>query len=94
MTKLEEFSSVILSVVILFYSVNVVCVFQCWFSALIPECLWMWGATRLNNALRRQATQRIRHRSGTKIPSSLSTGSLSTGSLSDIDNEDGKFKTS
>ena len=37
---------------------------QFWFASLIPEWLWLWGATRLNQALRRQADKRIRHRSG------------------------------
>lgn len=31
---------------------------QAWFTNWIPEWLWMRGATRLNNALRRQAEQR------------------------------------
>jgi len=30
-----------------------------WASEAIPEWLWMWGATRLNNALRRQAKDRL-----------------------------------
>ncbi|XP_078334832.1 uncharacterized protein LOC111105370 [Crassostrea virginica] len=33
---------------------------QAWFANLIPEWLWMKGATGLNNALRRQAEQRRR----------------------------------
>ncbi|KAK3102348.1 hypothetical protein FSP39_010677 [Pinctada imbricata] len=36
---------------------------QSWFSESIPEWLWMWGATRLNNALRRQAEERLRLKS-------------------------------
>lgn len=39
---------------------------QLWIAYLIPESLWMWGATRLNNALRRQAHHRIRRRSGSR----------------------------
>ncbi|XP_062609753.1 inactive hydroxysteroid dehydrogenase-like protein 1 [Saccostrea cucullata] len=31
---------------------------QAWFANWIPEWLWMWGATGLNNALRRQAEQK------------------------------------
>ena len=34
-------------------------VLQMWASEAIPEWLWMWGATRLNNALRRQAKDRL-----------------------------------
>ena len=36
--------------------------FQMWISSFIPQWLWMWGAMRLNNALRRQAYQRLRVR--------------------------------
>ncbi|KAJ8299540.1 hypothetical protein KUTeg_023600, partial [Tegillarca granosa] len=35
---------------------------QAWFSAWIPEWLWTWGAIRLNNALRRQAHERLQRR--------------------------------
>jgi short-subunit dehydrogenase len=47
---------------------------QLWLSGLIPEWLYMWGALRLNSALRRQAHNRLRHRSG---------GSRSATSISD-----------
>ena len=30
-----------------------------WLGNMIPENMWMWAATRLNNALRRQALERL-----------------------------------
>ncbi|CAH1786831.1 unnamed protein product [Owenia fusiformis] len=49
---------------------------QWWFLSLIPENIYMWGAMRVLNALRRQTHNRIRHRSGQK-GSQGSTGSMS-----------------
>ncbi|ELU03062.1 hypothetical protein CAPTEDRAFT_167281 [Capitella teleta] len=43
---------------------------QFWLTSLMPEWLWLWGSSRLNAALRRQAHQRIRHTSGGSRPSS------------------------
>ena len=41
---------------------------------MIPEWLWMWGATRLNNALRRQALDRLQRTQ--RIKSSDSDNSI------------------
>ncbi|XP_064600650.1 inactive hydroxysteroid dehydrogenase-like protein 1 isoform X2 [Liolophura sinensis] len=50
---------------------------QSWFSALIPERVWMWGASRLNTALRRQAHERLRRHS-LRISGSYETSQDST----------------
>ena len=50
---------------------------QFWLAALIPEWLWLWGSSRLNAALRRQAFQRIRHRSGSRPSSQVFPNSAS-----------------
>ncbi|XP_074660761.1 inactive hydroxysteroid dehydrogenase-like protein 1 isoform X1 [Tubulanus polymorphus] len=55
---------------------------QHWLLQWIPDCIYMWGATRLNIALRRQAEHRKRHRSGRG--SLYSGGSPSSSSLSDF----------
>lgn len=47
-----------------------------WISNLIPEWLWMWGASRLNTALRRQAVERIDRRDREKMKSSDSMNSI------------------
>jgi len=33
----------------------------------IPEWLWMWGASRLNQALRRQAKERLKSKSSKSL---------------------------
>lgn len=43
---------------------------QAWFSECVPEWLWMWGATRLNNALRRQGQEKLHKRKLRKTVSS------------------------
>lgn len=48
---------------------------QAWFSAWIPEWLWTWGAIRLNNALRRQAHERLQRRRLRSSPSNQSLDS-------------------
>ncbi|XP_063400766.1 inactive hydroxysteroid dehydrogenase-like protein 1 isoform X1 [Mytilus trossulus] len=49
---------------------------QAWISDSIPEWLWMWGATRLNNALRRQGQEKLHHKKTLrKRGSELSIGS-------------------
>ncbi|XP_064635582.1 inactive hydroxysteroid dehydrogenase-like protein 1 isoform X1 [Lineus longissimus] len=55
---------------------------QSWIANLVPEPLWMWAASRLNTALRRQAQQRVRHRSGRRSHQSM-TSSSSASSLSE-----------
>ena len=53
--------SIYVSQTYLFYA-NSVSIDQAWISGLIPEWLWMWGGSRLNTALRRQADQRVKRR--------------------------------
>ncbi|KAJ8049102.1 Inactive hydroxysteroid dehydrogenase-like protein 1 [Holothuria leucospilota] len=43
---------------------------QMWLFKKIPEKYWLWGQSTLNSALRRQASTRKRHRSGTRKISS------------------------
>lgn len=56
---------------------------QMWFSNMIPEFLWMWGASRLNSALRRQAMERKKDRS-VKSSDSMDSFSDATHSFSDV----------
>ncbi|KAL4225482.1 Inactive hydroxysteroid dehydrogenase-like protein 1 [Mactra antiquata] len=46
---------------------------QMWISNMIPEWLWMWGATRLNTALRRQALERLGRKDKMKSSDSMNT---------------------
>ncbi|XP_072045240.1 inactive hydroxysteroid dehydrogenase-like protein 1 [Amphiura filiformis] len=49
---------------------------QFWVSSMIPEWLWLWGASALNSALRRQAKARKRHHSRSRMAASASTSSV------------------
>ncbi|PIK55312.1 putative inactive hydroxysteroid dehydrogenase-like protein 1 [Apostichopus japonicus] len=44
---------------------------QMWIFQKIPEKYWLWGQSTLNTALRRQASARKRHKSGSRKPSSV-----------------------
>ncbi|XP_060561793.1 inactive hydroxysteroid dehydrogenase-like protein 1 isoform X2 [Ruditapes philippinarum] len=46
---------------------------QMWMSNLIPEWIWMWGASRLNTALRRQALERLDRKDKMKSSDSMNT---------------------
>ncbi|XP_053384919.1 inactive hydroxysteroid dehydrogenase-like protein 1 isoform X2 [Mercenaria mercenaria] len=46
---------------------------QMWLSNMIPEWLWMWGASRLNTALRRQALERLDRKDKMKSSDSMNT---------------------